>query len=346
MKPDVQRFSAAELIRFVSSLFVSKGMSAAQASTLAEVIVWADQRGISSHGVGRLAMYMRIIADGHMDPHAEPVIEDRAGALFIVEGNHCAGPVAMKMAFEEAAKRARIFGVSIAAIRGTTHTGAIGYYAFQAAEQNFCGIMMNGGQPNMAYHGARVKALATAPLAIGVPSGEGPLVLDMATASIANGRLQQAVANGNPIPPGCALTKDGEPTTDAAAAEVLLPLGGPKGSGMSFMFECLTGVLAANPVIASMIGPNRKVKHAHNAMLILIDIAAMRPLADFKRDMSELGAAVKALPRLDPDVEIMLPGERGAREFARRAREGIPLSAKTLAGLQAIAEKAGVAPLR
>ena len=81
-------------------------------------------------------------------------------------------------------------------------------------------------------------------------------------------------------------------------------------------------------------------------MLILIDIAAMRPLADFKRDMSELGAAVKALPRLDPDVEIMLPGERGAREFARRAREGIPLSAKTLAGLQAIAEKAGVAPLR
>jgi len=336
--------SADHLTRFMTSVLTAKGMPQAHAATLAQVLVWADLRGVSSHGMARLSMYLRTIAVGDMDPAATPVISSRAGALFIVEGNRCAGPVAMKLALEEAATRAKAFGVAIAVISGTTHTGAIGRYAHAAAEQGFAAIMLNSGPPNMAYHGARVKSLATSPMAIGVPSMEGPLVLDMATATIANGRLQQAVRSGEPIPPGCALTKDGAPTTNAAEAEILLPLGGPKGSGMSFMFECLTGVMAANPILAAAISPGGKARHVHNAMLVLIDIAAMRPLDDFRRDMSELGAAVRALPRLAPDVAIMLPGERGARNFERRSREGIPLSQKTLAGLLEIAEQAGVAP--
>ncbi len=344
MKPEIKHISAEQMSAFMIALFKAKGMPQASAATLAEVLVWADLRGVSSHGVARLAMYLRTMGEGQMDPAAIPVIDSRAGALFVVQGNRCAGPVAMKLALEEAATRARAFGVAMAVISGTTHTGAIGRYAHAAAEQGFAGVMFNSGPPNMAYHGARVKSLATSPMAIGVPSMEGPLVLDMATATIANGRLQQAVRTGEPIPPGCALTKDGAPTTNAAEAEILLPLGGPKGSGMSFMFECLTGVLAANPILAGMIGPGGKARHVHNAMLILIDIAAMRPLDDFKRDMSELGAVVRALPRLDPDVAIMLPGERGAQTFERRSREGIPLSQKTLAGLLDLAEKAGVAP--
>ena len=344
MKPETAHISADHLTQFVVSVLMAKGMPQASAATLAEVLAWADLRGVSSHGVSRLSMYLRTIADGDMDPAAAPQIENRAGALFVVEGHRCAGPVAMKLALEEAARRARSFGVGMAVIRRTTHTGAIGRYVHAAAEQGFAAVMFNSGPPNMAYQGSRVKSLATSPMAIGVPSEEGPLVLDMATATIANGRLIQAVRSGEPIPPGCALTKDGVPTTDAAAADILLPLGGPKGSGISFMFECLTGVLATNPILASMIGPGGKRRHEHNAMLILIDIAAMRPLGDFKRDMSELGAIVRALPRLEPEVAIMLPGERGAKAFERRSREGIPLSPKTLAGLLEIAEKAGVAP--
>lgn len=344
MKPEPKFISAEHLRQFMVAVLTAKGMPQASAATLAEVLVWADLRGVSSHGMARLSMYLRIIADGAMDPAATPVIDSRAGALFVVEGHRCAGPVAMKLALEEAGKRARAFGVAMAVIRGTTHTGAIGRYAHAAAEQGFAAIMLNGGPPNMAYHGARVKSLATSPMSIGVPALEGPLVLDMATATIANGRLQQAVRSGEPIPAGCALTKEGVPTTDAAAAEILLPLGGPKGSGMSFMFECLTGVLAANPLLVGMIGPGGKARHVHNAMLVLIDIAAMRPLDDFKRDMSELGAVVRALPRLESDVAIMLPGERGAKTYERRSREGIPLSQKALAGLLDLAEKAGVAP--
>ena len=344
MKPETKHISAERLTAFMCSLFTGRGMGQAQAQALADVLVWADLRGVSSHGMARLSMYLRFLDDGQMDPKATPEIDSRAPALFVVKGNRCAGPLAMKLALEEAGKRARAFGVSTAIISGTTHTGAIGRYAHAAAEQGFAAIMLNSGPPNMAYHGARVKSLATSPIAIGLPTMEGPLVLDMATATIANGRLQQAVRSGEAIPAGCALTKDGTPTTNAAEADILLPLGGPKGSGLSFMFECLTSVLAANPILLSIIGSGAKGPHVHNAMLILIDIAAMRPLDEFKREMSAFGAVVHDLPRLDPDAAILLPGERGARNFERRSREGIPLTPKTLAGLVELAEKAGVAP--
>ncbi len=326
----------------VAGILHARGMSEADAATLADVIVWADLRGMSSHGVQRLPMYLRILDSGEMDPKAAPTVDRRASAVFVVDGHKAAGPVAMKIALEEGERRAKAFGVGVAFMRSATHTGAIGYYAEKAAARGLAAIMMNGGPPNMAYHGAKVASLATSPIAMGVPSNEGPLVLDMATATIANGRLQQAMDQGKPIPAGAALTKDGEPTTDAAKADILLPLGGPKGSGLSFMIEALTGVLATRPLLISMIPGGRA--HVHNAMIILLDIEAIRPLADFRREMSALGALVKGLPRLDPDSEILLPGERGAREYAKRMREGVPIAPKAWERLVKTAVSLGVAP--
>jgi LDH2 family malate/lactate/ureidoglycolate dehydrogenase len=321
-------------------------MSPKDARTLAEVIVWADRRGISSHGVARAPMYLRIIDTGEMDPRAIPQLVDNAPALFTVEAHRSAGPVAMKMVLDESLHRASTQGSCIGLARATTHTGAIGHYAWQAAERGFIGIHINSGPPNMAYHGAKVTSLATSPIAIGVPSEEGPVVLDMATAMIANGRLQQAMRDKQPIPEGAALTRAGEPTTDAALAEILLPLGGPKGSGLSFMFEAITSVLAAHPILMSALAPSGQRRHVHNAMFVAIDIGKLRPLAEFKRDMSALGAIVKALPRLDPSAEILLPGERGARAQAERDAKGVPVPAGAWGKLIEAANQLGVAPPR
>lgn len=288
-------------------------------------------------------MYLRIIDTGEMDPRAVPELIDNAPALFTIDAHRSAGPVAMKALLEEAFRRARTQGSCIGLARATTHTGAIGHYAWQAAAQGLVGIHINSGPPNMAYHGTKVTSLATSPIAIGVPSEEGPLVLDMATAMIANGRLQQALRDKKPIPEGAALTRAGEPTTDASQAEILLPLGGPKGSGLSFMFEAITSVLAAHPILMSAIGPGGQRRHVHNAMFVAIDIGKLRPLDDFKRDMSELGAIVKALPRLDPAAEILLPGERGARMQAERDLHGIPVPKAVWSKLIEAADGLGVA---
>ena len=334
--------AADELLAGVARVLQAKGMSEADALSLADVTVWADMRGTSSHGVQRLPMFFRILETGELDPRAVPTLDDRAPAVVLVDGHKSAGPVAMRLALDEGEKRAKKFGVAVASMRSATHTGAIGYYVQKAAKRGLAAIMLNGGPPNMAYHGAKVLSLATSPVAMGAPALDGEIVLDMATATIANGRLQQAMDLGQPIPLGSALTKNGEPTTDASKAEILLPLGGPKGSGLSFMIEALTGVLATRPLLLSMIPGGRR--HVHNAMLVLLDIAAFRPLDDFKREMSELGALVKGLPRLDPNAEILLPGERGAAEYERRKRDGVPIAAKAFDRLAKAARDAGVAP--
>jgi ureidoglycolate dehydrogenase (NAD+) len=337
------RISPDTLAGFVASLLAAKGMSPIDARTLADVIVWADRRGISSHGINRAPMYLRIIDTGEMDPRALPQIIDNAPALFTVESHRSAGPVAMKIVLEESFRRAATQGSCIGLVRGTTHTGAIGHYAWQAAERGFVGIHINSGPPNMAYHGAKVTSLATSPISIGVPSEDGPIVLDMATAMIANGRLQQAIRDNKPIPSGSALTREGEPTTDPTKADILLPLGGPKGSGLSFMFEAITSVLAAQPILMSALAPNGQRRHVHNAMFVAIDIDKVRPLDDFKRDMSALGTVVKALPRLDPAAEILLPGERGARMQVERDARGIPVPAGAWTKLCEAADQLGVA---
>ena len=343
MKPARVRISADSLSNFVARLFQAKGMSAADAKSVAEVVTWADQRGTASHGISRVPMYLDVIGRGDMDVAAVPTIDSRAGAVFVLDGHKAAGAVSMKRAVEEAARRAKAHGVAVGVVINTTHTGALGHYIEWAAQRGFAAIFFNCGPPNMAYHGTRAPGLGTNPIAIGAPGENGPVILDMATSLIANGKLIQARDKGEPIPPDWALAKNGDVTTDPAIAEILLPLGGPKGSGLAFMFECLTGMLADNPIILRQAGPTGKRRHTANAMMVLIDIAVFRPLDEYKREMGELGRLIKSLPKADGVDEVLLPGERGAREFAKRAHEGIPLSKKAWMRLVEAALKIGVA---
>jgi ureidoglycolate dehydrogenase (NAD+) len=203
-------------------------------------------------------------------------------------------------------------------------------------------VLMGAGPTLMAYHGARVASMATSPIAIAVPSGNSPIALDMATSTISNGKILQARATGGALPPGTVLTAAGEPTTDAKEAEILLPLGGPKGSGLAFMFEMLASVLAAAPIQAPALGPQKRTRHTGNTAMLAIDIETFRPLIDFKTDADALAAVVKALPRQTGFDEILLPGERGNRTETVRRKSGIPIPAKLWDELESVAKETGV----
>jgi LDH2 family malate/lactate/ureidoglycolate dehydrogenase len=190
----------------------------------------------------------------------------------------------------------------------------------------------------VAYHGARVPSLGTSPLAIAVPSGDGAIVLDMATSAISNGTILQARATGASLPPNSALTKEGEPTTDPNRAEILLPLGGAKGSGLGFMFEMLASVLAAAPIQARALGPERRRSLSQNIAILGVDVAAFRAVMDFARDADELAAVIKSLPRQAGVDEIRLPGERAARTEVVRRKSGIPIPGQLCEELCAMAK--------
>ena len=160
----------------------------------------------------------------------------------------------MTAAMEHAVQDADKAGISFGLIRHTTHVAAVGYYTKIAAQHDMAGIAIPASVPNMAYHGARAAGVATNPLAIAVPGRNGRIVsLDMATAVAALGKLMHARNTNSPVPDGWALDADGDPTNDPMKATLPRPLGGPKDAGLSLAIECLTSLLAGQPIISDML---------------------------------------------------------------------------------------------
>lgn len=322
-------------------------MPAADAATVADVLVWANLRGVDTHGVSRAPSYLSWIDRGDMNARPSIQLTTDTPAAIVIEADRAAGPIAMVRAMSEAVARARNTAIGLAFVRATTHTGALGYYTRQAAEQGFVGIAMSASSALMAYHGARAAGVSTAPISIGVPGGaSGAIVFDMSPGLVSMGRLAQARRNGESLQPGLALDRAGNPTTDPAAAAIPLPLGGPKGSGLALMVELITSLIVANPLLAeSLEGTAPGKRQRMNGLVIAIDIARFTNLDIFRGEVGRLVADLKRLP-VDPEAgAILMPGERGDRVSTKRAREGITLSAAVAADLAALAVKLGVVPL-
>ncbi len=321
--------AAGDLQRFIADIFRARGLRPEDATCVAEVLVWANLRGIESHGISRVPRYLQFIDQGDLDPAATPQVHRLGDALFHLDAAHAAGAVAMRQAVATALELVPRAGVCVGVVSHTTHAGAIGLYALRIAEQGHAAIVIAAGMPNMAYHGTRTASLSTSPIAIAVPGRQyGPLVLDMATAVAAAGRINQAKLAGQQLPEGWALARDGTPTTDPAQADIAMPLGGAKGSGLSFMFECLTGIVPAAPILMRAIGAPGPRRNAQNAMLIALDVAKFRPVEEFCRDVDALATLMKSQARRPGVDEILLPGERGRRTAETRARTGVPISAR------------------
>jgi ureidoglycolate dehydrogenase (NAD+) len=323
----------AQLAALVRGIFARHGMSAEHARLVADVLVWAELRGMDTHGVMRAPRYVAWIRKGDLNARPRITALLDTPAATVLDADRAAGPIAMMAATEKALAKARAAGIGFALVKDTTHTAALGYYTQHAARAGFAAIALAASSPLMAYHGARAAGVSTAPLSIAVPGEDEPLALDMASSLISMGALAKARRGGSAIAAGTALTAHGEPTTDARTASVPLPLGGPKGSGLALLTECLCSLLLANPILAESLERTPKAKrHYQNGLVIAIDVQRFVPLADFRREVRRLAAALRQLPA---DGEILMPGERGARNAARQ-REALEIAADVYAELTAL----------
>ena len=314
---------AQALRSLVRGAFTAAGMDAGDAEQVAEVLVWAELRGMGSHGVMRAPRYVDLLRSGDMNPKPAIRVVTDAPACVLLDADRAAGPVAMVHAMRAAMDKARIAGIGFALVRETTHTAALGYYTQMAAREGFAAIAFAASVPNMAYHGARAAGVSTAPLSIAVPGEEEPIALDMGSGMVSMGKLMQARRSGEPLPEGAALDRSGNPTVDGRAASIPLPLGGPKGSGLALMFECLASLISSNPIIAEALeGTPKGRRHYQNGAAMAIDIARFVPTEKFTAEVARLSRDVKALPA-QHGAEILMPGERGHRA-ARREEPDIP----------------------
>jgi ureidoglycolate dehydrogenase (NAD+) len=245
----------------------------------------------------------------------------------------------MAPAAEAAIEQAREHAVAWVLVQDHTHAGAIGFYAERVAQAGMAAIVMSALRPMMAYHGTRTAAVSTNPIAIAMPGG---LLLDMSTSASSRGKVSVAKTNRQPLPPGIALDRDGRPTTDPDAAVTLTPMAGPKGAGLSLMIECLTSVALGNPLIApALIDPKMKEQLRQNSLIVAMDLSVIGAPA-VAGNLDALAREIKAQPRADGFDEILMPGERGAREAQRRGRDGIPIPAATWRHIGEVAKRFGV----
>jgi LDH2 family malate/lactate/ureidoglycolate dehydrogenase len=344
MAADAVRVGAAELQEFTKQVFIRVGTPSEDAALEAEVLVWANLRGVDSHGVLRIPSYLEMIDKGLMNPRPKIQVLKETAATVLIDADRALGPVVTVVAMRRAIEKARQAGIGWALIRNTTHQGAMAYYALMAAREGMAGLAIVCSPPNMAPHGARAAGVHNSPIAIAVPARRHrPLVLDMATSVAAGGKLRLAVDKGVALPPGWALDKDGNPTTDATRAAILVPFGGPKGSGLAMMFETLTSLMAGNPLLEpALFGEEGAARHRQNSVVAAIDIGTFTAVDGYRDHVDRLIDGLKALPRAAGVGEILVPGEPEDRSAEERSRDGVPLPAGTVQNLRGVAARLGV----
>ena len=342
------------LKEFAKEIFVQVGMPPEDAETEASVLIWANLRGIDSHGVQLIPRYVEGIDLGHMKVKPNIQIEKETPATLLIDADYALGPVVTVFAMNRAIDKAKEVGIGWAFIRNTNHQGAMGYYPQIAAEKDMAGIAWVCSLANMAPYGAMSAGTSNNPIAIAVPARHHrPLILDMATSVAAGAKLFVARDKGISIPMGWALDEDGNPTTDPAQADVLLPIGGAKGSGLSIMLECLTSVMVDNPKLEpvlqgkeepfrmrTVVGKKERIRrHIQNSVVAAIDIGTFTDVEGYKEHIDNLIDGLKALPKAKGFSEIFVPGEPEWRAYDERSKSGVPLPEKTAHNLRSVAER-------
>ena len=335
--------------RQLELILLAWGMKPINAAITAEIMAWADLHGIDSHGMSMIPAYDERRRNGKTPISAEPkVINDRAVAA-LIDGGGGLGHINSHAAMTLAISKARTTGVGIVGVRNSAHFGACGYYAKMAADAGFIGMVTTSasGIQVAPTFGAEAK-YGTDPIAFAAPGRDGePFLLDMATTTVAAGRIRNKANEGLPTPDGWVVDRDGKPSNDpliASKGGFLTPLGGSpdsssyKGYGLAAMVNILSSALSG----ATMVTDPMHTKHPGSMgighFFLAIDTGLFRDQADFRQDVADFTDALRATRPADLARPVMVAGDPERRTAARRLQEGIPVGANLLAKVKAIAQ--------
>ncbi|MBT5294454.1 MAG: Ldh family oxidoreductase [Octadecabacter sp.] len=336
---------------FITRSFVACGFPEEDADTAAGLMVKADLMGQDGHGVFRLPMYIKRLRAGGLNPTPEfRCLEDRT-ATALIDGDNGLGHLVMHHATQLAIEKAKTTGVAWVGARHSNHAGPASLYAMMPLEHDMIGLYVAVGSANhLPPWGGTEMLLSTNPIAVAVPSAKNPpIVLDMATTVAAYGKVKTAAQRGETMPEGWMIDRQGKPLTDPTRASegFLLPIGGPKGYGLSLIFGILAGVLNGAAFGRDVVDFNADSETTTNTghFILALDIKAFANPDVFRADIDRVWAEVKSSPRLPGFDDIRLPGERLDRVTQERTANGIPLAGALRAQLDDMAASLGIDPL-
>lgn len=345
------RYSKDQLSAFIASVFAASGMPEDHTGVIADLMAEADLNGSDGHGIFRLPGYVRRIREGGLNLTPNIRVESEKSGMALVNGDNAQGHLVMKFCAEKAIEKAKESGVAWVGSRHSNHAGPANLYAKMPLAHDMIGLYVAVGNANhLPPWGGTDMLLSTNPIAAAVPGlEEPPIVLDMATTVAAYGKVKTAAQRGEDMPEGWMIDKQGQPLTDPTRAEdgFLLPIGGPKGYGLSLLFGLLAGTLNGAACGEDVVDFNADFQTVTNTgqFIVAIDLAAFGDVNGFKRRVDGMIRAIKASPTLPGFDEVLLPGEASRKKRKDHEANGIPLPAALMNALNELAVDVGVEPL-
>lgn len=354
------RVKATDERTYLEAVFDKLGFSKQDGHLLADTLVDADLRGISSHGIQRLAWYRRMIKDGTIVPTKQPKVLRELPGTVLVDANQNMGQIAAHLAMNKVIEKAKKVGVGIGVVRNSNHFGIAGYYARQALNAGLVGIALTNTRPLVVPTNATQAFLGSNAFAFGFPASPHPFMFDGATAAVAGGKIQVADKKGQELPGEWVVDKNRDVVKDPKEAEDILAtaafsagpqkggglvtLGGNKevnanykGMGNSIVVELLTGILAQGSISADTV----KGKHDFSQFLFAFDPAFFGDPETLKKDATAMLNRIRGLKHV-PGKQTWVPGDREYRYLKESQQNGVAVDDKTYEEITAIGKELSV----
>ncbi|KAH8879518.1 Malate/L-lactate dehydrogenase [Thozetella sp. PMI_491] len=340
--PESARTLAVEVLK-------AHSVPADRAAIIADALILADLRGVDTHGVNRLPGYIARLEVGVVDPSPALSFADKTPVMTLLDARNTFGFVAGSLAIDRCIEMASVYGIGMAAVKRSNHYGMGAAYVLRAVKAGYAAFAFTNASRAMPPWGGAEALLGTSPFAVGVPGGrEGDFILDMSPCVAARGKIRKAARRGEKILEGYALDKNGKATTDPNAAldgGVVLPIGGPKGSGLAMMMDVFAGVMSGSAFGGDVNDQYKSMDKQQNVghwfLVFKPDVFLDGGMDELKSRMDTLANRVRESRKADGFERIYVSGEMEAEMEKKRAVEGIPFSQGEIDTLHDLAQRSG-----
>src|SRR5262247_3855884 len=356
----VTRVAAPQIRQQLMSVLRAWGMSETHAATTAEMMLETDLRGVDSHGISMLPTYDREFRSGRLN--MRPVFKTvrEAPAVALIDADASLGHPVSAHAMNLAVDKCRATGVAVVSVFNSHHFGAAGCYSKIAADRGVIGMVTSGtrGVTMVPTFGAE-PVMGTNPLAFAAPARRNPpFQLDMATTTVAAGKVKVYKLNHRPLPPGWVVDAGGQPVTDAEEAfryvfdrpeGGITPLGGArevgghKGYGLAVMVHILGGALSGAS-FSPIRNRTQKPSDPHNIghFFLAIDPRCFRDEGAFEDDLDQVIDVLHSTRPADPAQPVLVAGDPEMATRAERLEHGVPVPDDLMVQLRGVVTRAGV----
>jgi len=340
---------ADRVLPFVKEVFLKTAVREDVAEQTARGLWMTSLRGVDTHGVRLVPHYVLGVQEGRINPHPKMDFKQTSMSTGLLDADHTFGHAGGIVAMHKAIELAHNTGSGFVAVKNSSHCGAMAYFALEACKSDMIGLAFTHATSKVRTSGSSQPFFGTNPICFTAPmKSEGPFCFDSAPTRITSNRINQHREDNAVLPQGCAADGNGHETRDPHLAEQLLPIGDYKGYGWAMMVDILCGLLTGMPVgsdISKMFVDPMSQKRLLGQFYGAIRIDTFEEPNRFKQRLQDMADTIRMLPRIDPEVQVQVPGDPEKRCEQERRESGIPVKEFDLVQFNKLAESRDLAPL-